>query len=184
MNRRAFLRGGAAACALGAATPALAAGGLYRTRWTGLGQPFLWLRVAGLGEEAHVRFRTNDGRLLEDGVRQLSWTMRDWRDDDAAVWIDYRLFDVLAYVQTAATLETDVPAAVVLNSGYRTPRRNATIEGAARRSQHIFGRAADLAIEDLPHMRVAALAEEAGAAGIGQYRRFTHIDVGREGRRW
>jgi uncharacterized protein YcbK (DUF882 family) len=181
MNRRRFIGGIAAALVAG---PAVAAPRLFETQWSGIGQPWLWLRLAGIEEEAHVRFRTDDGRLLEDGVRRLSWTLRDWRDGDAAVWVDYRLLDVLAYIQTVATMEAGAPAAVVVNSGYRTPRRNATIEGAAQRSQHIFGRAADLTVEHLSQSRVAAIAGAAGAAGIGQYRHFTHIDVGREGRRW
>lgn len=181
MNRRAFLAGLLGAAVAG---PAAAFPGLYQTRWNGVGQSFLWLRLAGRAEETHVRFRTDDGRLIEDGVRRLSWAFRDWRDADAAVWIDYRLFDVLAYLQTAATLETDAPAALVITSGYRTPRRNATLRGAARESQHIFGRAVDLGVDGLPDERVAEIAEAAGAAGIGRYERFTHIDVGREGRRW
>jgi uncharacterized protein YcbK (DUF882 family) len=184
MNRRALLTGALAALATPVlATPALAMPRLYETRFRGLGQAWLWVRATN-DEETHVRFRTDDGRLIEDGVRRLSWSMRDWRDADAAVWIDYRLFDVLAYLQTMATLETDVPATLVVNSGYRTPRRNATIEGAARASQHIYGRAADLAVTGLPHARVAEIADMAGAAGVGRYSAFTHVDVGLEGRRW
>ncbi len=182
MRRRAVL--GGLAAALASAVPALAAPTLYRTQWGGIAQTHLWLKLAGIGEEAHVRFRTDDGRLLEDGVRSLSWTFRDWRDHDAAVWIDYRLFDVLAFIQTAASLETGAPAPLVVNSAYRTPRRNRTIEGAARHSQHIVGRAADLATPDLDVAELARLADNAGAAGVGRYRRFVHVDVGREGRRW
>lgn len=91
---------------------------------------------------------------------------------------------MLAFLQTAATLETNVPATLEIMSGYRTPRRNATLRGAARDSQHIFGRAVDLGVDGLPGERVAEIANAAGAAGIGRYADFTHIDVGREGRRW
>lgn len=184
MRRRAFLCGFAAVAGIGLATAAPAAVRLVDTRFAGIGQTHLWVAQPGGREEAHVRFRTADGLLLPEGIDRLSWLWRDWRDADRAVWIDYRLFDILAWIQTRAALEDDQPRRFVLTSGYRTPERNARIEGAARNSQHIHGRAADLLMEGVDLARLATLAEAAGAAGIGRYRRFLHIDVGQEGRRW
>jgi uncharacterized protein YcbK (DUF882 family) len=172
-----------------AALPAIARASplmrLVETRFAGLGQTHLWVRqVAGPAEERHVRFRTADGRLVPEGVEALSWLWRDWRDGDAAVWIDYRLFDVLAWIQTAATLEDDRPICLTLSSGFRTARRNATLKGAARASQHIVGRAADVTLDGVDIDRLARLADRAGAGGVGRYRRFVHVDTGWEGRRW
>jgi uncharacterized protein YcbK (DUF882 family) len=181
MTRRGLLSGAAAALAAG---PAAAYGRLFETRWSGIGQTHLWVRQPGGREEAHVRFRTADGALVAEGVRALSWVWRDWRDGDAAVWVDYRLFDVLAWIQTRVALEDDRPCAFTLTSGFRTAERNATLEGAARNSQHIHGRAADLVLDGCAPERLARLAEEAGAGGVGRYAAFTHVDVGREGRRW
>ena len=98
--------------------------------------------------------------------------------DDAAL---DGMVEVVARLHARSGLTEEVR---VGTSGYRTPRRNATLRGAARESQHIFGRAVDLGVDGLPGERVAEIAEAAGAAGIGLYERFTHIDVGREGRRW
>jgi uncharacterized protein YcbK (DUF882 family) len=186
MNRRTFLaRGGAALIAAsGLASVAQANVPLHHSRWSGIAQTHLWVRQVGDREEAHVRFRSDDGRLIADGVRALSWTWRDWRDRDAAVWVDYRLFDILAWIQTALALEDDAPRCLMLSSGYRTIDRNARIEGAARNSQHIHGRAGDLNFDGVDRQRLAAFADAAGAAGVGTYRSFVHIDVGPEGRRW
>jgi uncharacterized protein YcbK (DUF882 family) len=186
MNRRRLLAGGlgAAACL---ALPGLAGAGvqrLHETRFSGIGQTHLWVKLWGRGEEEHVRLRTLDGLLIREGVERLSWLWRDWRDGDRAVWCDYRLFDVLAWMQTAASIEDDRPVRVVLTSGYRTPERNARIPGASPVSQHLHGRAADFYLDGLDHERVATLAERAGAGGVGRYPTFTHIDTGREQRRW
>lgn len=150
-----------------------------------MGQTRLWVRqVAGPAEEDAIVFRTPDGRLISEGVEALSWLWRDWRDDDRAVWIDYRLFDVLAFIQTSAALENDAAAPIVLSSGYRTARRNARLPGAARESQHIHGRAGDISMQGVSLGRLQRLAEAAGAGGVGRYRTFLHVDTGREGRRW
>lgn len=155
------------------------------TRFAGLGTRFLWLRQAGgPGEELHLAFRDRAGRLSEAALRRLSWAFRDWKDRDTAIWMDHRLFDLLAAIQTAATNRADRPVRLLLLSGFRTARRNAGIEGAARNSQHIRGRAADIALEGLAHERTAAIARHLEASGIGSYPGFTHVDVGPPGRRW
>lgn len=185
-DRRGLLAGLAATGAL-AAAPALASPvlRLVDTRFRGVGQTRLWVRqVAGPAEEDAIVFRTPDGRLIPEGVEALSWLWRDWRDDDHAVWIDYRLFDVLAFIQTAAALENDAAAPIVLSSGYRTARRNASLNGAARDSQHIHGRAGDIFVDGVSLPRLQRLAEAAGAGGVGRYRNFLHVDTGQEGRRW
>ncbi len=184
IGRRSLLGGAAAALACGAAdaSPLIR---LVETRFRGVGQTRLWVRQAGgPTEETVIVFRTPDGRLVDEGVEALSWLWRDWRDEDRAVWIDYRLFDVLAFIQTAIALEDDRPAPIVLSSGFRTPRRNARLAGAARDSQHIHGRAADIRLEGVGLERLEALATRAGAGGVGRYRHFVHVDVGLEGRRW
>ncbi len=170
--------------ALCATLPMRAAAGLFETRFRGIGQRFLWVRLAGRDEEIHVAFRRPDGRLIEGGIAALSWAFRDWKDGNGQVWMDHRLFDLLAHLQTEATLESDFPVRMTLLSGYRTPRRNRGIEGAAYNSQHIRGRAADITLTGVPLARVADLAERAGAHGVGRYPRFLHVDVGPKGRRW
>lgn len=150
----------------------------------GLDEQHLWIRQVGRTEAIHTRIRHSDGSLDPNGFADLSWLFRDWRDGNRHHWIDARLFDLLATVQTFTTYVHARPIELVLNSGYRTPRRNATIEGAAANSQHIHGRAADISVEKVSHRDVRDAAEASGAPGLGRYANFTHLDVGPPGRRW
>lgn len=174
ISRRRFVAGGLAAMAI--TRPASAA--------LSPDQRALWLALPGGREESRIRFRTDDWRLSEPGVEALSWLWRDWRDADEAVWIDWRLFDILGWIQARLALETGGAYLMTLTSGYRTRERNARIQGAAKNSQHCHGRAADIVFEGVRPDYIASLALEAGAAGVGRYPDFTHVDVGPEGRTW
>lgn len=150
----------------------------------GIDQRHLWIRQAGRREILHVAFREIDGSPRIAGVQALSWLFRDWKAGNAITWIDIRLFDLLAGMQTFLTIRARAAAQLVLTSGYRTPRRNAGIEGAAANSQHIHGRAADIFVPGLAQDEVRNAARIAGAPGLGAYPAFTHVDVGPAGRSW
>lgn len=188
MLRRAFL--GLMASGIGAswAKPytASAQTGIWplQSGYPGIDEQHLWIRQTGREESVYVRIRNDDFTLDPNGIADLSWLFRDWRDNDSHNWIDPSLFDLLASVQTDITLLFGAPIELVLNSGYRTPRRNATIEGAAANSQHIHGRAADITVSGVSHKDVRASANAVGAPGLGRYSSFTHLDVGPAGRRW
>ena len=150
----------------------------------GLSHRHLWIRQAGNGDELFARFRTASGSPDRTGVQALRWVFRGWRDSNAAVAVDIRLFDLLATLQSSLSAIHDRAIPVTLNSGYRTRERNATIEGAAPNSQHVHGRAADITLNGIRPGTVAESADLIGAPGLGRYRTFTHLDVGPEGRRW
>lgn len=181
LTRRKLLGG---AVALSAAyiipTPSVA-GGL--TPWPNrIGYDRLWIRNTN-GEQlslAHWNGRSYDA----SNCRTLSYLWRDWRDNDAAVMIDPRLFTYLANIQTRISLSARQPLQLILNSGYRTPRRNATLEGAARNSEHTRGRAGDFRVEGVRPSDVHKVAATLNPHGLGSYTNFTHLDVGGAGRRW
>lgn len=87
-------------------------------------------------------------------------------------------------VEAFEALRALVGAPLVVDSGYRTPAHNASVPRAAKRSQHMEGRALDLVPPD--GWTVARLREAAESidliTGIGTYATFLHIDV-RPGRR-
>lgn len=184
ITRRAILSAGLGLGATAGLGPARLSAATEASRFEGIARGHLWLRHASLGEETHVAFRRRDGQLDEAGHSRLCWAFRDWRDGDAAIWMDPRLFDLLSAMQTHATIRADFPVRITLTSGYRTARRNRGIEGAAFHSQHIRGRAADISLTGLSHAATARLAEIMRAHGIGRYAGFTHVDVGPPGRRW
>jgi len=66
---------------------------------------------------------------------------------------------------------------VAINSGYRSPAHNRSINGATN-SLHTKGMAADIVIRGMTPLEVASLAHDMGLGGIKAYPTFTHIDVG------
>ncbi len=154
------------------------------SRHAGFDERHLTVSQIGGGETAQIAFRTSRGIADMPAVNELSWLFRDWRDRDMGLLIDVRLFDMLAAMQTLLTVVENRPVPFLLHSGYRTPERNRTIEGAAIHSQHIVGRAADISAPGVDHAQIVKVGELAGAHGLGRYPDFTHIDVGPRGRRW
>lgn len=76
-------------------------------------------------------------------------------------------------------------APVVVNSGYRCPQHNRNVRGA-RRSQHLYGTAADIQVAGHSPREVHDYLKKirGGKGGLGLYRTFTHVDTGPDGRRW
>jgi len=92
--------------------------------------------------------------------------------------MDERLLEVLDKIREA------INAPLYVTSGYRCNNHNDEV-GGARNSQHLWGRAADVYAdgENTP-LQIAALAEKAGADGIGIYDDFCHIDTRGSFARW
>lgn len=135
----------------------------------------LWLKRTN-GTEIEAQFR-NDGGFDRAQVLLLSWFMRDVVDGDRAVWIEPRLFDLLAAVQTSMSRIHGAPLPLMLTSGYRTPQHNAALEGSARNSMHLYGYAADLQAPGYTPKAIALAASFFAQGGIGLYDGFTHLDV-------
>lgn len=93
--------------------------------------------------------------------------------------IDKRLVDVLEQIRER------VGEPVFILSGYRCPEHNAEVGGVSN-SQHLFGTAADIYCDGVSVERLAEIAEECGADGIGRYyeQGFVHVDVRGEWARW
>lgn len=124
-----------------------------------------------------------DGHYDWDGLAEINHGLRDWRTGDI-VQIDRELIDLLALLRDRLDVSPRRPFDLI--SGYRSPRTNATLRehgggGVATRSQHLLGRATDIALPGiaLERLRQAALSAQRG--GVGYYPRdgFVHIDTGR-----
>jgi hypothetical protein len=77
-----------------------------------------------------------------------------------------------------------------INSGYRTPTYNATLKGAAKDSQHLQAKAADITIQGLTALQVYNIIEKLIAqgkmkqGGLGLYDTFVHYDIRGNASRW
>lgn len=172
---------------LGAAAAAtLAAPGIVRASPAGrIGRDRLWIINAGNGETISQPFLFRDPVSHKRAWSAYSYFWRDWKDHSQGVWIDRRMLGALADIQVAISYQMGQETPLMLNSGFRTRRRNATIPGAAKESFHCKGRASDFWVKGLAHRSVQLVADHtSGVGGLGRYGGFTHIDTGPAGRRW
>ena len=177
-SRRRFL-GGAVALASGLIVPSWATANTpqdaafwAQPRWVDIYRP-------ALGNKRVRSIYWRNGGLDTSGYRELCNLFQDHRAQKAAA-IDPRLFDLLCAMQAwLRAYGYDRP--LRLNSGYRTPGNNAKLEGAARNSMHLYGRAADVIFEGLPTAYVGKLAQAYSGGGVGFYYSsgFVHVDTGR-----
>jgi len=66
---------------------------------------------------------------------------------------------------------------IVINSGYRTVAHNKFVNGS-KNSQHLYGRAVDIAVKDVKPSEVYRVADRLFAkGGVGKYNTFTHVDT-------
>lgn len=125
------------------------------------------------------------GRFLPAGLAELRHGLRDWRTGEAHD-IDHDLLGLL--VRLRDSLGVAGNRKLDLISGYRSPGTNAALRaqggnhtGVASKSQHMLGKATDIALPGiaLDTLRRAAVALKAG--GVGYYPRdgFVHVDTAR-----
>jgi uncharacterized protein YcbK (DUF882 family) len=132
------------------------------------------------GEDISIVYK-KDGQYVPDALEKLNWFLRDWRANKATK-MDPHTIDLVWEIHQE--LGSKVPIHFV--SGYRSPSTNESLRraggGQAKHSQHILGKAMDVAFPDVPvqKLRYAGLVREAG--GVGYYPTsgvpFVHIDTG------
>ena len=114
----------------------------------------------------------------------LSWSELACRDGTPypVIWRASRAVTLAATFEAVRALLGDHP--IVILSGYRTEAYNATLEGAASKSQHVQGRALDIWHDALEPVTVFTMLRHAQAqgflpdlGGLGLYRSFVHVDV-------
>jgi uncharacterized protein YcbK (DUF882 family) len=138
----------------------------------------LWLLRDG--EELRATYWSAASGFDRDQYLQICWLLRD-RQANRVFPMDRKLLDVLCGVQAWLARNGHVMP-IVVNSGYRTLATNRSTEGAARNSQHIIGKAADILVPGVSSVKLAGMASLFGHGGTGFYvgRGFVHVDTGDE----
>ena len=124
--------------------------------------------------------------LARDGSRYLSknFQVKEFRCRDGSdpIFIDSELVALLQKVRDHFS------KAVNINSAFRTASYNAKQKKAAKYSQHLYGKAADIWIADVSVDTLAAYAETLlpNKGGIGRYYTdgFVHVDTRAAKSRW
>jgi uncharacterized protein YcbK (DUF882 family) len=145
------------------------------TRALAAPERFIWARNMA-GEEVATAYRAGQDYDIRALLR-LRLLFRDLREG-AQGPIPPLLVDMISLVQE----QWGYTRPIIVHSGFRTPRTNASLEGAAPASQHLFGRALDFTVPGitLGQLGLAAwtLSQRLGFMGIGIYGTFLHVDIG------
>lgn len=114
------------------------------------------------------------GKYSKDAYHRFCWFARDWRENKA-IQMHPSLMDLLYALHQEFRQDT-----IRVNSGYRTPKTNAKLEGAALRSQHLRGTALDVVVPQRSSRDVADLVRDLIPGGVGWYPKsgFVHADLG------
>lgn len=132
------------------------------------------------GDKTTITFK-RDGRYDANGLKQLSYFLRDWRNDKQTR-MEPRLFDIVWEVHR----EVGRGQMINIVSAYRSPETNAYLRahsrGVAKSSQHMLGRAMDFYITGVPVSAVREAGMRLQRGGVGFYptsgRPFVHLDAG------
>lgn len=119
------------------------------------------------------------------------FTLREFACKDGSVTPPYVLENLRLLAAQLEALRAKVgrPVHVTDNGGYRTPDHNRRV-GGAKNSQHVFGRAADVRVDELSPSDLADAIESLIAegamieGGLGVYRTWVHYDTRGSRARW
>ena len=110
---------------------------------------------------------------------KATWLLRDVEYKTQA-FIHSGLLDTICILQEWLRREGRQSDIHIL-SGYRTAAHNFRLEGAAKQSLHMQGKAADIHVPGISTKLLAAMAMMVSAGGVGIYmdKGFVHVDIGR-----
>jgi uncharacterized protein YcbK (DUF882 family) len=131
------------------------------------------------GERVFARYRNKDGTYNAEELEKINKLMR-CRLTGKEAPISVKLVEILDAIEDKFGKE-----GLTVLSGYRTPTLNHWLPGAASRSLHMLGWAADIRVPGHGPAEVAAYARKLRAGGVGYYpdASFAHLDSGRP-RHW
>lgn len=129
------------------------------------------------GERYDMEF-VRDGKYVPEAIEAFSKFARDWRQNEVKAF-DPKVIDIVWKIWRKLGTETPMN----LNSGYRSPKTNGSLPGAAKQSQHMHARATDLSHPSIPASEIHKAAMSDWVGGVGRYDTFCHVDSGAK-RRW
>ena len=122
-----------------------------------------------------------DGGYLKSAHEKLDWFLRD-HHEAVQTHMDAKLFDLLWRLAERYRRARHGHVVINIHSAYRTKKTNDRLrsEGAARNSQHLLGKAADVTIQGYGIYFLANHAARIQAGGLGLYwaAKFVHLDTG------
>lgn len=130
-------------------------------------------------ERLTAAYRRKDGAYDQAEIDRLNRLLRCSRTGKETPF-SIKLLEILDAVE-----DRFESRGLTVLSGYRSPRFNREVPGAARRSLHMLGWAADIRVPGRTPAEVSEFARALNAGGVGHYPQaaFVHLDSGRA-RHW
>jgi uncharacterized protein YcbK (DUF882 family) len=129
------------------------------------------------GEQLYTRYWL-DGKYIQEEVSCINYFLR-CHYTNIVKPISIRVIDLLCEIKNRFAGGKEV----TIISGYRSPEYNHRLQSLGRHvaedSLHLDGLAIDFAIPGIKTEKLAKAAIQLQAGGVGLYRTFVHIDVGR-----
>lgn len=118
---------------------------------------------------------------MSEHFQSREFESKDGRKSPYPLVVQQGLYDLLEVIRS------EFGRPIVINSGYRSPERNAQV-GGAKNSYHVKGMAADIRPchgkdFDKELGRLKTICNRHCDGGVGFYPTFVHIDIG-PNRRW
>jgi len=141
----------------------------------------LFIERMDTGEYAAEPFTIDGTSVYWPGYKKLCAVLRDEHvaPKYGYVQIDVRTIEALWAVQQYLARD-GIREPIIVHSGYRTPQTNAQIEGAARLSLHMWGKAVDFHVPGVPLADLAGICAACPiSGGVGYYPEgWVHLDTG------
>ncbi len=137
----------------------------------------IFLKRERTGETSEIYYYAN-GQLDQKQYWLASYLLRDVQQKKM-VYMDPKLLDLICAVQAwLVYYGNSNPLTVV--SGFRTLKTNSGLEGAAKNSMHLYGKAIDFRVAGLDVNALGQIAHQFSAGGVGLYpsSNFLHLDTG------
>ena len=116
-----------------------------------------------------------NGKWVPEALAEFDWFSRDWREN-----AEYPMHPDSVMILIRLQQMLDAPDPMVMLSGYRTPKTNSHLKGAAKNSLHMRGLAVDITQpgRSVNTLRRAATSLKAGGVGYYPNNHFVHVDSG------
>ena len=137
----------------------------------------LSLKRSKTNEIVNIPYFKN-GQVDLQGYWKITYLLRDLTANLMA-YPDLKLLDLLCAVQAWMKFYGNNNP-LIITSGFRTKEHNNKLEGAAKDSQHLLGKAVDFVVPGLDPQAIGKIASHFQAGGVGIYldKNFTHLDTG------
>jgi zinc D-Ala-D-Ala carboxypeptidase len=108
-------------------------------------------------------------------VNKDEWRWPNFKPEEIACKGSGSILIIPEALDKLQKLRDKIGKPLIINSAYRSPSHNKEVGGSPN-SQHLFGIAFDISLQEHNREDLTRAAEDVGFMGVGQYNTFIHVD--------